>query len=330
MPASHPSQPAYLHLHQTGELARKAGQALEGLRLCRVCPRQCRVNRLEDEFGFCKIGRLARIASYGPHFGEEDPLVGQAGSGTIFFARCSLACAFCQNYDISHLGQDEPEASPEELAAVMLELQGQGVHNINLVTPSHVVPQILEALPLAVDRGLRLPLVYNSSGYDAVETLRLLDGVVDIYMPDAKFFSPESAKRYCQARDYPDQARRAILEMHRQVGDLQLDGEGIAVRGLLVRHLVMPGDLAGTRQWMDFLAREVSTNTYVNIMDQYRPCGDAAAFPELRRTVTVREYEAALAAAAEAGITRLDQRRLPLSERLVRALLEGRSVFPKG
>ncbi len=322
MPASHLAQPAYLHLHQTGELARKAEQALEGLHPCRVCPRQCQVNRLENERGFCKIGRLARIASYGPHFGEEDPLVGQTGSGTIFFAQCNLACAFCQNYDISHLGRDEPEVSPEQLAAVMLELQGQGVHNINFVTPSHVVPQILESLPLAVDQGLRLPLVYNSSGYDAVETLRLLDGVVDIYMPDAKFFSPESAKRYCQAEDYPNQARRAILEMHRQVGDLQLDEEGIAVRGLLVRHLVMPDDLAGTRQWMEFLAREVSTDTYVNIMNQYRPCGDVAAFPELQRSMTPQEFQAALDAAADAGITRLDQRRLPLSERLVRALLE--------
>lgn len=315
-------QPGYLHLHQTGALARRAEQALKSLRSCRLCPRQCQVNRLENELGFCKVGRLARIASYGPHFGEEYPLVGQAGSGTIFFAQCNLACAFCQNYDISHLGRDEPEAKAEQLAAVMMELQEQGTLNINFVTPSHVIPQILEALPLAADQGLRLPLVYNSSSYDSVETLRLLDGVVDIYMPDIKFFSPDSAKRYCRAEDYPDQAKRAILEMHRQVGDLRLDEEGIAVSGLLVRHLVMPDDLSGTRQWMEFLAREMSPSTYVNIMEQYRPSGDVTAFPELQRSITPQEYQAALDAAAFAGITRLDQRRLPLSERLLRALLE--------
>lgn len=315
-------QPGYLHLHQTGALARGAEQALESLRSCRLCPRECQVNRLENELGFCKVGRLARIASHGPHFGEEDPLVGRAGSGTIFFAQCNLACAFCQNYDISHLGRDEPEAEAVQLAAVMMELQEQGTHNINFVTPSHVIPQILEALALAADQGLRLPLVYNSSSYDTVETLRLLDGVVDIYMPDVKFFSPDSAKRYCRAEDYPAHAKRAILEMHRQVGDLRLDEEGIAVSGLLVRHLVMPDDLSGTRQWMEFLAREVSPNTYVNIMEQYRPSGDVTAFPELRRSITPQEYQAALDAAADAGITRLDQRRLPLSERLLRALLE--------
>lgn len=314
--------PGYLNLHRSGELARRAEQALEALRRCEVCPRRCRVDRLENELGFCKVGRLARVASYAPHFGEEDPLVGSGGSGTIFFAQCSLACAFCQNFDISHLGQDEPEAAPEHLAAVMLELQGMGVHNINFVTPSHVAPQILEALTLAAGQGLHLPLVYNSSGYDALETLRLLDGVVDIYMPDAKFFSPEPAKRYCQAEDYPDRAKRALKEMHRQVGDLELDEGGLAVRGLLVRHLVMPDDLAGTRQWMGFLAREISPNTYVNVMDQYRPCGDLASFPELQRSITPQEHEAALDAAAKAGITRLDQRRVRLSARLLRALLQ--------
>ncbi len=316
--------PSYLNLHRTGELARRAEQALEALRRCEVCPRQCRVNRLENELGFCKIGRLARVASYAPHFGEEDPLVGSGGSGTIFFAQCSLACTFCQNFDISHAGRGFPAAFPEQLAAIMLELQGQGAHNINFVTPSHVVPQVLEALPLAAKQGLRLPLVYNSSGYDILETLKLLNGVVDIYMPDAKFFSPEAAKRYCQAEDYPERARQALKEMHRQVGDLELDEGGIAVRGLLVRHLVMPDDLAGTRQWMEFLAREISPNTYVNVMDQYRPCGDVAAFPELQRSITPEEYEAALDAAAAAGITRLDQRRLRLSARLLRALVQGR------
>lgn len=314
--------PAYLNLHRTGELARRADQALEALRSCQVCPRQCRVNRLEGELGFCKVGHLAKVASYAPHFGEEDPLVGNGGSGTIFFAQCSLACAFCQNFDISHLGREEQDAAPEQLAAVMLGLQGQGVHNINFVTPSHVVPQILQALALAAEQGLRLPLVYNSSGYDMLKTLRLLDGVIDIYMPDAKFFASDPARRYCRAEDYPKWARQAIKEMHRQVGDLEMDEDGVAVHGLLVRHLVMPDDLAGTRQWMEFLAREVSAETYVNIMDQYRPCGEVAAFPELERPITPQEYEAALDAAAKAGITRLDQRRLRLSARLLRALLQ--------
>lgn len=312
----------YQNLHHTGELRRRAEQALEGLRSCQTCPRRCHVNRLKNEHGFCRVGRLAKIASYSPHFGEEDPLVGSDGSGTIFFAQCNLACAFCQNYEISHLGDSAQEASAQSLARIMLDLQGQGVHNLNFVTPSHVVPQILEALSLAADQGLHLPLVYNSSGYDALDTLKLLDSVVDIYMPDAKFFSPETARRYCQARDYPECSRQAILEMHRQVGDLKIDDKAVAVRGLLVRHLVMPEDLAGTRQWMEFLAREVSPNTYVNIMDQYRPCGDVMAHPELQRPITPKEYEAALEAARQAGITRLDQRRLHLSGRLWQALLQ--------
>lgn len=315
-------QPGYLNLHHSGELARRAEMALEGLRSCETCPRRCGVNRLEGELGFCRVGRLARIASSSPHFGEEDPLVGRNGSGTIFLAQCNLACTFCQNYEISHRGEHEPEASPARLAEIMLFLQAQGVHNINFVTPSHVVPQILESLIPAVEGDLRLPLVYNSSGYDTLETLRLLDGVVDIYMPDAKFFDPRMSGRYCRAEDYPEHAKRAVVEMHRQVGDLELDEEGVAVRGLLVRHLVMPQDLAGTRQWMEFLAREVSANTYVNIMDQYRPCGDVSAFPELQRPIAPEEHEAALKAAAKAGITRLDERRLRISERLLRALLQ--------
>ncbi|HDQ40372.1 MAG TPA: radical SAM protein [Desulfonatronum sp.] len=315
--------PGYLNLHRSGELDRRMKQALEGLGCCQTCPRNCRVNRLEGRLGFCRTGRLAGVASYGLHFGEEEPLVGHGGSGAVFFAQCNLACAFCQNYDISHQGGNAPEASKEQLAAVMLELQNQGAHNINFVTPSHVAPQILEALPLAADQGLRLPLVYNSSGYDALETLRLLDGVVDIYMPDAKFFSSAAAQRYCQAEDYPQRARQAIKEMHRQVGDLEMDKDGTAVRGLLVRHLVMPDGLAGTRQWMDFLAKEISVNTYVNIMDQYRPCGRIEEYPELQRPITPQEYEAALLTAEAAGLTRLDQRRLRLSQRLLQALLQG-------
>ncbi|SMP47535.1 putative pyruvate formate lyase activating enzyme [Desulfonatronum zhilinae] len=311
----------YLQLHAAGELCARAAEAVEALRDCAMCPRQCRVNRLEGESGFCRIGRWAKVASYSPHFGEEEPLVGSGGSGTIFFAQCNLACVFCQNHDISHHGENAPEATPEQLAAVMLELQAQGVHNINFVTPSHIVPQILEALVIAADQGLRLPLVYNSSGYDSLETLRRLDGVVDIYMPDAKFFAPEAAARYCRAEDYPGRAREATKEMHRQVGDLELDDRGVAVRGLLVRHLIMPEDLAGTAQWMEFLARKISQNTYVNIMDQYRPCGNANAFPELSCPLTGEEFAQALNAAAQAGITRLDQRQASLAERLWRALV---------
>jgi putative pyruvate formate lyase activating enzyme len=311
----------YLRLHAAGELRVRAAEAVEALYSCTICPRHCRVNRLKGELGFCRVGRWAKVASYSPHFGEEEPLVGNGGSGTIFFAQCNLACVFCQNYDISHLGEDAPEGTAEQLAAVMMELQGQGVHNINFVTPSHVVPQILEALVIAADQGLRLPLVYNSSGYDSLETLRCLDGIVDIYMPDAKFFAPDTAKTYCHAEDYPERAKAALKEMHRQVGDLELDDRGVAVRGLLIRHLVMPGNLAGTAKWMDFLAAEISSNTYVNIMDQYRPCGDAGIFPELRRPLTAEEFEQALKAAAQAGITRLDQRPKNLAERLWQALV---------
>lgn len=313
-------EPGYLRLHDIGELRARAAEALEALRACVMCPRLCMVNRLEGESGFCRTGRRAKVAGYSPHLGEEEPLVGNGASGTIFFAQCNLACVFCQNHDISHHGEDAPEAAPEQLAAVMLELQAQGVHNINFVTPSHVVPQILEALVIAADQGLHLPLVYNSSGYDSLETLRRLDGVVDIYMPDAKFFAPEAAQKYCHAEDYPERAKAALKEMHRQVGDLELDDRGVAVRGLLVRHLVMPDDLAGTTRWMEFLAEEISRDTYVNIMDQYRPCGDANIFPELCRSLTGEEFAQALNAAAQAGITRLDQGRANLAERLWRAL----------
>jgi putative pyruvate formate lyase activating enzyme len=248
------------------------------------------------------------VSSYAPHFGEEDPLVGRGGSGTIFFTHCNLRCVFCQNYDISHLGEGY-EISPGGLAAIMIRLQEQGVHNINFVTPSHVVAQILEALPLAIEAGLHIPLVYNSSGYDSVESLELLDGIVDIYMPDLKFADSDVARRYCNAPDYPKRAQAAVKEMHRQVGDLVINEQGIAERGVLVRHLVMPEGKAGTYEITIFLAEEVSQNTYVNIMNQYRPCGDAAQFSELSRAVTAVEYQQALNDAQAAGITRLDQRR---------------------
>ncbi|MFZ7126958.1 MAG: radical SAM protein, partial [Desulfobacterales bacterium] len=287
---------AYRALHESGELVRRVEKALSMLGECCLCPRGCRVNRLEGESGFCGVGRRAVVASFNPHFGEEGPLVGEHGSGTIFFAGCNLGCRFCQNYDISHDAGAGIDAEPDELAGVMLSLQKQGCHNINLVTPSHVVPQILEALPIAVEHGLSVPLVYNTSSYDSLETLRLLDGVVDIYMPDVKMWDSDHAHRYLRARDYPEAARQAVREMYRQVGDLKIGPDGLAERGLLVRHLVMPGDTAGTEQWMAFLAG-LSTNTYLNIMDQYQPCGEAGRMPGIDRMVTAEEFDRAVQAA---------------------------------
>jgi putative pyruvate formate lyase activating enzyme len=247
------------------------------------------------------------VSSYAPHFGEESPLVGSSGSGTIFFTNCNLGCIFCQNYEISHLGEGE-EVTAEQLAAMMVSLQEKGCHNINFVTPSHVVPQILEALLIAIKKGLSIPLVYNSGGYDAIETLLLLDGVIDIYMPDFKFWDNDSARQLAAAPDYPERARDALKEMYRQVGDLQINDQGVACRGLLVRHLVMPGGLDETRHILEFLAREISAKTYVNVMDQYRPCGRAREFPPLDRPLDSNEYGEAMEIAKEVGLTRLDER----------------------
>jgi putative pyruvate formate lyase activating enzyme len=256
----------------------------------------------------CKTGTHAWVSSYTPHYGEEDPLVGTNGSGTIFFTHCNLLCVFCQNFDISHEGIGQ-EVSAEQLAAIMVDLQRMGCHNINFVTPSHVVWQILEALAIAAENGLRVPLVYNSGGYDRVETLKLLEGVFDIYMPDFKFWDPRVAEETCNAPDYPKVARNALREMHRQVGDLVIDGRGIARRGLLVRHLVLPGGLAGTREIMRFIAHDISTDTYVNIMTQYRPCGRAAEVRELAAYPTENDFKKARRAAKEEGIWRLDRPR---------------------
>lgn len=294
--------PAYLLLSR-GELASRADEAVARLERCEICPRHCRVNRLQDERGFCRIGRLARVYSYTPHFGEEPPLVGRGGSGTIFLSGCNLACVFCQNYDISQLDHGN-EASAEALSRMMLRLQDLGCHNINFVTPTHVVPQILEALVLARDGGLELPLVYNSGGYDSAETLGLLDGVFDIYMPDAKYGSDEMAIKYSNAPRYTQHMKEAIREMHRQVGDLVLDEEGIALRGLLVRHLVLPGGAAGTAEVVRFLSEEISRKTYLNVMAQYRPEYNACSYPELDRRITLSEYREAVRLAAEAGLTR--------------------------
>ncbi|MGW8286747.1 MAG: radical SAM protein [Desulfobulbales bacterium] len=301
------TRPGYLTLYEQGDLATRITTALERLSPCQVCPRLCQVDRLNNEKGVCRTGVKAVVSSYGPHFGEESPLVGSGGSGTIFLTHCNLLCVFCQNYDISHLGEGI-ETDAGQLAAMMISLQRQGCHNINFVTPSHVVPQILAALPAAIAKGLSVPLVYNSSGYDSIDTLKLLEGIFDIYMPDFKFWTRESGKRYAKAPDYADKARKAILEMHRQVGDLVINAEGLAVRGLLVRHLVMPGGLAETRDILHFLAREISIDTYVNVMDQYRPCGKADQYPPIDRPLSHDEFWEALDLARKAGLHRLDEK----------------------
>ena len=294
-------------LLRSGELQRRAEQSRDILKACRLCPRICGSNRLEGVHGICATGRSARLAGYAPHFGEEQPLVGTRGSGTIFFASCNLRCCFCQNYEISHFPDNYPEVSAGELAAVMLKLQRNGCHNINLVSPGHVVPQIIEALIIALEQGLEVPIVYNSSGYEAEDTLAILDGVIDIYMPDFKFWSAQSSSSYCNAEDYPAIARAALLAMHRQVGDLVIDDRGLAVEGLLVRHLVMPGAVSETKEILAFIAASISSRTYINIMDQYRPCGAAHHYAELRRPVSSEEYLEALRFAEQAGLTRINQ-----------------------
>ncbi len=285
------------------QLAERAGQAMERLESCDLCPRTCGVNRLEDEFGFCRTGRYALVSSYGPHFGEEPPLVGRRGSGTIFFAGCNLGCIFCQNYDISHL-LNGTQATAEQIAGVMLDLQGRGCHNINFVSPSHVVAQILEALPIAYENGLKVPLVYNCGGYDALETLKLLDGIVDIYMPDTKYADERVAAEFSSAPNYPETMMAALKEMHRQVGDLELDERGVATRGLLIRHLVMPNRLAGTEKVMRFIARELSPDSYVNVMAQYHPVYRAFDHSLINRSITRTEYLEAVDLAHDVGLHR--------------------------
>jgi putative pyruvate formate lyase activating enzyme len=302
-------KPSYLESQRSGVLKQRIEAALAVLENCRLCPRNCEVNRLEGELGVCDTGRQAVVSSYNPHFGEEDPLVGRSGSGTIFMTHCNLRCVFCQNYEISHLSEGVLVAS-SDLAQMMLTLQRRGCHNINFVTPTHMVPQILEALPEAIEGGLQVPLVYNCGGYESVSTLKLLESIFDIYMPDFKFSDSKVAARFCSAPDYPEKARAAVKEMHRQVGDLTLDETGVAEKGLLIRHLVMPNGLAGTREIMRFLANEISRNTYVNVMSQYRPCGEAHKFPELRRSISSAEFREAVSTTQEEGIHRLDERRL--------------------
>ncbi|HXK08203.1 MAG TPA: radical SAM protein [Vicinamibacteria bacterium] len=308
-------EPAYLSLLRDGRLARRARAARHALAACRLCPRACGADRLEGRTGTCGVGRHAVVASAFPHLGEEDCLRGRFGSGTVFFAGCGLLCAFCQNADVSWLRVGE-EHDAEDLAAVFLTLQSRGCHNLNLVTPSHVVPQVLEAVAVAAERGLRLPIVYNSSGYDDVETLRLLDGVVDVYMPDFKFWRRETAERYARAPAYPERARAAIAEMHRQVGPLRFGADGLARRGVLVRHLVMPGRVRESAAIFEWLAGEVSADTYVNVMGQYQPAwrvGEPEAsgrprFPEIARRPRPPEMDAALDSFRRSGLWRLDGR----------------------
>jgi len=283
---------------------------------CRVCPRRCGVNRLAGESGKCHVTTQTIVSSYSPHFGEEAPLVGRHGSGTIFFTYCNLRCVFCQNYTISQLGEGSA-VDREELARMMLSLQAKGCHNINLVSPTHVVPHILDALELAVDMGLHLPLVYNSGGYDSTETLELLDGIIDIYMPDAKYSDEKTAEQLSGIKDYPEVNRAAVKEMHRQVGDLQIDEQGIAQRGLLVRHLVLPNRLAGTEEVVRFLAQEVSPNTYLNVMAQYHPCHKAFDIPQLSHPLTRHEFNEAVDLAHQQGLYRLDSPHFPLPLRFI-------------
>lgn len=301
--------PGYLRLFESGELERRLKLAREEMECCHLCPRDCDVNRLNNEIGVCKTGRYAVVSSHFPHFGEEDCLRGSRGSGTIFFSWCNLRCVFCQNFDISWLGEG-CLTLPDELAEMMLHLQRLGCHNINFVTPEHVVPQILEALFVAIEQGLQLPLVYNTGGYDSLESIELMNGIVDIYMPDFKLWNAETARRYLKAPNYPEAARRAVKEMHRQVGPLVFDEHGLALRGVLIRHLVMPGLADETREILKWIAEELGPDTYVNLMDQYSPAGKIGRsdFPEIDRRLTSKEYEAALETAYAVGLRRLDHR----------------------
>ncbi len=297
--------PSYLTLLASGELEKRIKSAHGLLSHCMLCPWKCGVDRIAGELGECKTGSTARVNSFMPHHGEERPLRGRYGSGTIFFSGCNMHCQFCQNADISQENYGM-QVSADKISAMMLDLQTRDCHNINLVSPTHVVPQILDALLIAAQKGLRLPLVYNTGGYDAINTLKLLDGIVDIYMPDMKYADAETAKKYSLIPDYPYHNQKAVKEMHCQVGDLELDNNGIAMQGLLVRHLVLPNNNSGIKAVMGFLSQNISINTYVNIMDQYRPEYHARQFPEVFHLVSADEFQAAVDMAIDFGIERID------------------------
>ena len=293
-------EPCYVETHRNGELREKVDALYNILESCELCPRKCGVNRLKGEKGFCKADKLM-VSSYFPHFGEEDPLVGIHGSGTIFLTHCNLRCVYCQNYEISHLGVGDI-VSEERVARMMLELQALGCHNINFVTPTHYAPQLVKAISIAVEKGLRIPIVWNCGGYENVDIIKLLEGVVDIYMPDIKYSSSEVAKKYSFALDYFERCKEAVKEMHRQVGDLKIK-DGIAYRGLLIRHLVLPNDLAGSEEVLKFI-RSLSKDSYVNIMAQYRPEGEAYKYEELSRRPTREEFMRVIEVAKKLGLTR--------------------------
>jgi putative pyruvate formate lyase activating enzyme len=299
--------PSFLTLERQGLLAEHAERLYAFYEECHLCPRNCRVNRSRGETGVCQATAKVKISSAFPHFGEERPLVGRGGSGTIFFAHCGLRCVFCQNYTISIDGEGV-EISEEQLAETMVKVQGFGCHNINLVTPTHYIPSTIRALVRAVRLGLRIPIVYNTSGYETLEVLGLLDGIIDIYLPDLKYMQPASSAKFSSgAYNYPYFAKLAVKEMHRQVGELRLDGRGIAVRGLILRHLILPNRVAGTEEFIKFVARELSPSTYVNLMGQYRPEHKAAEFPEISRRIQRSEYAQALGWARRYGLTRLSR-----------------------
>ena len=309
-----PWSPAYLELEEKGLLARRVERAAAFFGECRLCPRECGVDRAGGEKGFCRAPAAPVVFSAHPHFGEERPLVGEGGSGTIFFSNCNLRCVFCQNWPIAHEGRGS-RITEDALAGMMLKLQAIGCHNINLVTPTHVMPNILGALRIALKKGLRIPLVYNTSGYERREIIEILDGIVDIYLPDFKYSNPEEAARYSAgASDYPEVTGRAVLEMNRQVGELKTDGKGIARRGLIIRHLVMPDRVAGTKQFVDWVARNLPKSTYVNIMAQYRVEYKAYEHPRIARGITIGEFLEAMEWAEKAGLSNLDGQSLLVRE----------------
>jgi putative pyruvate formate lyase activating enzyme len=295
--------PSYIHLYEKGELNQRIQLLKEFLKECRLCPRECRVNRLNGEVGYCKAPSELMVSSVFPHFGEEAPLVGYHGSGTIFLTHCNLRCIFCQNYDISHLGRGERITS-SEMAKVMVRLQELGCHNINFVTPTHYAPQIVASLPEAIEMGFRLPIVYNCSGYEAIEVIRVLEDVVDIYMPDAKYMDERFSKQFSNAPDYPEVLTKVLKEMHRQVGDLKTNSIGVAERGLLIRHLVMPNGVSSSQMVLKLIAEEISLHSYVNIMDQYRPEYRAHDHPEISRRITHKEYLEVVQMARHFGLYR--------------------------
>ena len=295
--------PGYLKLYESGELAERAKLFHQILASCVLCPRKCGVNRLAGERGYCKSGAEVMVSSSGPHFGEEPEIVGKSGSGTIFLTNCNLLCVYCQNYEISHLGHGE-ELPTGEVADLMLSIQRIGCENVNLVTPTHYAPQLVDAISVAAGKGLSLPIFWNCSGYENVETIRLLEGVVDIYKPDIKYGDAGPAKRYSNAPDYFERCKEAVKEMHRQVGDLKVDLRGVAYRGLLIRHLVLPNGLAGSRSVLEFISKELSRESYINVMAQYRPCGRAREHEELSRRPTPREYLEVVDLARELGLHR--------------------------